>query len=589
MKELLRDVLTQTLKSMEEQYEVDLSAIKIEVKENKEKDFGDFSTNLALILSKKLSEHPKKIAENLLEEFDNKEFIDRIEIAGPGFINFFLSQTSRTEILKTINKEKDKFGFSQKKEAESDKILIEYVSSNPTGPLHVGHGRGAAFGSVLSSILRATGNYVDEEYYVNDQGRQIEILSLSVWLRYLMIFNQISIFPNNCYQGTYIEELAEELERDYGTKFSITREIEDQISQMLQLDMKEEALDGLIYQSKETLNKSFDEIKSFVLNRILKNIEGDLKDFGVKHNSWFKESTMFRADKDKTPLINKALDSLEAKKQLYEKDGALWFKSTGFGDEKDRVVKRENGATTYFASDIAYHANKYDRGYSKIINIWGADHHGYLPRVKAAMSALDEDTDRFEVVFIQFANLIRSGKKLSMSTRAGEFISLSELIEEVTSEAARFFYINRKGNQHLDFDLDLAKEQSKDNPLYYIQYAHARICSVFEKLEENKKSYKESIAMRSLDQLNSEQEIEIQKLLSQFPEVVIRSAANYEPHLICYYLRNLAGTFHSYYNNEKILVDEENKLQARLFLISAVRQVVFNGLTILGISAPETM
>jgi arginyl-tRNA synthetase len=404
-----------------------------------------------------------------------------------------------------------------------------------------------------------------------------------------MIFNQINLFPNNCYQGTYIEELAEELERDYGEKFSITKEIENQISQMLQLDMEEEALDGLISQSKEALNESFDEIKSFALNRILKNIEGDLKDFGVKHNSWFKESTLFRADKDKTPLIYKALDSLQAKKQLYEKDGALWFRSTDFGDEKDRVVKRENGATTYFASDIAYHANKYDRGYSKIINIWGADHHGYLPRVKAAMSALDEDTDKFEVVFIQFANLIRNGKKLSMSTRAGEFISLSELIEEVTSEAARFFYINRKGNQHLDFDLDLAKEQSKDNPLYYIQYAHARICSVFDKLEENKKSYKESIAIDSLDQLNSEQEIEIQKLLSQFPEVVIRSAANYEPHLICYYLRNLAGTFHSYYNNEKILVEKESTLQARLFLISAVRQVVFNGLTILGISAPKTM
>ena len=589
MKELLRDALTDSLKSLKEQYDVDLSTIKIEVKENKEKDFGDFSTNLALVLSKKLSEQPKKIAEILLGELDKKEFIARIDIAGPGFINFFLSQTSRTEILKTVNKEKNKFGFSQKKEFESDKILIEYVSSNPTGPLHVGHGRGAVFGSVLSSILRATGNQVDEEYYVNDQGRQIEILSLSVWLKYLMIFNQINLFPNNCYQGTYIEELAEELERDYGEKFSITKEIENQISQMLQLDMEEEALDGLISQSKEALNESFDEIKSFALNRILKNIEGDLKDFGVKHNSWFKESTLFRADKDKTPLIYKALDSLQAKKQLYEKDGALWFRSTDFGDEKDRVVKRENGATTYFASDIAYHANKYDRGYSKIINIWGADHHGYLPRVKAAMSALDEDTDKFEVVFIQFANLIRNGKKLSMSTRAGEFISLSELIEEVTSEAARFFYINRKGNQHLDFDLDLAKEQSKDNPLYYIQYAHARICSVFDKLEENKKSYKESIAIDSLDQLNSEQEIEIQKLLSQFPEVVIRSAANYEPHLICYYLRNLAGTFHSYYNNEKILVEKESTLQARLFLISAVRQVVFNGLTILGISAPKTM
>jgi len=589
MKEELKKSLNQALKSLEKEQNVILSKTKIEIKENKEKEFGDFSSNLALMLSRELSKPPKDIAEMLLKELGEKDFIDRMEIAGPGFINFFLSHASRTEILKIINKEKNKFGFSTKKKAEKDSVLIEYVSSNPTGPLHVGHGRGAAFGSVLASILKATGHKVDEEYYVNDQGRQTEILSLSVWLRYLEIFNQVSLFPNNCYQGAYIESLAKELQKDKDKKFCFDKELEKEISQLLSLDLTEEELDNLIAKSKELLKKGFKEITTFALENILQNIERDLKAFGVEHNKWFKESSMFSTSRTNGSLIGEALDSLKSKKKLYEKDGALWFQSTDFGDEKDRVVKRENGATTYFASDIAYHANKFNRGYSKIINVWGADHHGYLPRVRAAMSALGEDTDKFEVIFIQFANLIRGGKKLSMSTRAGEFISLNELIEEVTSEAARFFFINRKGNQHLDFDLDLAKEESKDNPLYYIQYAHARICSVFDKLKENKKSYKESVALEALDQLNSDQEVEIQQLLSQFPDVINRSAENYEPHLICYYLRNLAGTFHSYYNNERILVEEENTLQAKLFLISAVKQVLFNGLKILSISAPESM
>jgi len=589
MKEELKKSLHQALKSLGKEHNINLSETKIEVKENKEKKFGDFSSNLALTLSKILSKPSRDIAEMLLNELGEKDFIDRMEIAGPGFINFFLSHASRTEILKTINKEKEKFGFSTKKKAEKESVLIEYVSSNPTGPLHVGHGRGAAFGSVLASMLKAIGHQVDEEYYVNDQGRQTEILSLSVWLRYLEIFNQVSLFPNNCYQGAYIESLAKDLKKNKDKKYCIENKIGKEVSQLLSLDLTEEELDSLIAKSKKVLKKGFEEIKTFALESILQNIEGDLKAFGVEHNKWFKESSMFRSSKTSVSLISEALDSLESKKRVYEKDGALWFKSTDFGDEKDRVVKRENGATTYFASDIAYHANKFDRGYSKIINVWGADHHGYLPRVRAAMSALGEDTDKFEVIFIQFANLVRGGKKLSMSTRAGEFISLNELIEEVTSEAARFFFINRKGNQHLDFDLDLAKEESKDNPLYYIQYAHARICSVFDKLKENKKSYKESIALESLDQLESDQEVEIQQLLSQFPDVVNRSAENYEPHLLCYYLRNLAGAFHSYYNNERILVEEENTLQAKLFLISAVRQVLFNGLKILSISAPESM
>ena len=585
MKEELIEALAKSLKGLEKRYQTDLSSLKIDLTKNKNKDFGDYSSNLALIASKNLSEDPKKIAEILLEELVKQDFIHRINIAGPGFINFFLSPASRTEILRAINEEKDGFGFKKSKNFKREKILIEYVSSNPTGPLHVGHGRGAAFGSALSKILTAAGHEVDEEYYVNDQGRQMDILALSLWFRYLQKFNERIIFPNQCYKGNYIKLLAKALEDDFKPSKAEEKELLDSLS----LDLEEEDLDKLIIKSKEVLKEGFETIKSFALNNILKTIKDDLKDFGVTPNKWFKESSMFANSKNGTSQVEEAISVLNENNYIYKKDGALWFRSTDFDDEKDRVVKRDNGLTTYFASDIAYHANKYKRGYTKIINIWGADHHGYLPRVRAAMAALGEDTNKFEVIFIQFANLIRGGKKVSMSTRGGEFISLNELIEEVTSEAARFFYINRKGNQHLDFDLDLAKEESKDNPLYYVQYAHARICSVFEKLKESGGSYKESIAVKSFESLKGEKEAEIQGLLSQFPEVITRSAKNFEPHLVCYYLRHLAGVFHSYYNSEKILVEEESELQAKLFMLSAVRQVIFNGLNLLSISAPKSM
>lgn len=589
MKELLKEALIQNLKSLGDKYGSELPDELVEIKENTDKEFGDFSTNLALVLSKKLSEKPNKLAEIIIKGLGKNDFIDHIEVAGPGFINFFLSQSSRTLILERINKQKDEFGICKNKNSSEEKVLIEYVSSNPTGPLHVGHGRGAAFGSVLANILRSTGHVVDEEYYINDQGRQMEILCLSVWLRYLEIFDLINVFPDNCYKGEYISLLAKELKEKNDKKFATKTDSSLDFTQNLSTELSEEELDNLILKSKEFLSKEFDEIKSFSLSKILGSIEVDLKNFGVEHTHWFKESSMFLNSKGRDSEIDQALKSLEKNNQLYERDGATWFRSKEFGDEKDRVVKRENGATTYFASDIAYHANKFNRKYSKIINIWGADHHGYLPRVRGAMSALGEDVKIFEVVFIQFANLLRGGKKLSMSTRSGEFITLNELIDEVSSEAARFFYINRKGNQHLEFDLDLAKEESKDNPLYYIQYAHARICSVFSKLSDANLSYNEQVALESLNKLNSDHEVEIQQLLSQFPEVIKRSAENYEPHLICYYLRNLAGSFHSYYNKEKILVEHEELLQARLFLITAIRQVIFNGLKILGISAPETM
>ena len=588
MKEKLKEILIESIKSLEKSKKMDFSDIRIDIKENKEKAFGDYSTSLSLAISSKTNDDPKEIAKKIAIDFNDLDFIERVEIAGPGFINFFLSQNSRTEILKEINDLKSRFGAKEAGSPSCKRILIEYVSSNPTGPLHVGHGRGAAFGSALSSLLREVGHEVEEEYYVNDQGRQMDILSVSVWLRYLKLFEKDIVFPNNCYKGSYVNNLAEELKKKKSEEYKPKEGIKA-IKTKLISDMTDEQLDSLIFEIKQLLEENFDAIKTFALSAILKGIKKDLKDFGVVHNLWFKESTLFEPGENDQSSIENAVNSLEEKKYLYKENGALWFKSTDFGDEKDRVVKRENGHTTYFTSDIAYHSNKYDRGYDLIINIWGADHHGYLPRVNSAMAALGEDIEKFKVVFIQFANLFRGGRKISMSTREGEFISLKELIKEVSSEAARFFYLNRKGNQHLDFDLDLAKKETKDNPLYYIQYAHARICSVFSKLQKEKRQYNESVGKDFVSLLNSEKEIQIIQLLSQYSEMLNRSANNFEPHLLCYYLQELAAGFHSYYNEQKILVSNEEELQARLFFLSAIKQVIFNGLKVLGIKAPVSM
>ena len=590
MKKKLIDLLTLALSSLAQESRKDPSNIKIEIKENTDRKFGDYSTNLAMIASKIFSEDPNKLAKELIQRLPKNNVIKKIDVAGPGFINFYLEQISRTEILKTINSQKNLFGFNQTKGKIKKRILIEYVSSNPTGPLHVGHGRGAVYGSVLSSILKACGYEVDEEYYINDQGRQMDILALSVWVRYIQNFDKNILFPNKCYRGEYVKLLAERLKNKKEGVLLPSETVKEELSKMLNNEIKEEKeLDFLIKIVKEKLQDTFEEIKVYSLKSILKTIKKDLKAFGVEHNLWFKESSMFNSSEDEISQIEEAILTLEKKKFIYEKEGALWFRSTDFKDEKDRVVKRENGETTYFASDIAYHSDKFKRGYNKIINIWGADHHGYLPRVKAALSAMGEDVTKFEVVFIQFAKLVRGKKKVSMSTREGEFTSLGELIEEVSPEAARFFYINRKGNQHLNFDLDLAKEESKDNPLYYVQYAHARICSIFKKANKENRSYDKALALKSLNCLERKQEAEVLQALKQFPDVINKAKDNYEPHLICYYLRDLAHTFHSYYSHEKILVEDEKELQAKLFMLSAVKQVIFNGLNLLGISSPESM
>ena len=585
MKNDLIRILKTVLKQIGEENGIDFSNKKVSIQENKEKSHGDYASNLAMVIAKDLSQTPREVAEKICSLLPSEEWIEKVNIAGPGFINFYLKKDTHNEILLLIEESGRDFGRNNS--GNGERVLIEYVSSNPTGPLHVGHGRGAAFGSVLSELLRCAGYKVDEEYYVNDHGRQMNILTISIWLRYLHQNGQELKFSKKGYQGVYVEQLAKKLAGEKGTKYNL-KENESDLLELLEAQETEEDLDRLIGWGKLFLKENFEEIREFSLREIMSSIKEDLKLFGVNHNLWFNESSMY-SNKIALPDIDKSIKLLSESGFLYEKEEALWFKSTEFGDDKDRVVKRANSDNTYFASDISYHLDKYDRGYDRIINVWGADHHGYLPRVSAAMEALGKSRDKLEVVFIQFANLLRNGEKVSMSTRGGEFIPLIELIEEVSSEAARFFYINRKADQHLDFDLDLAKSQTKDNPLYYIQYAHARICGVFETLKKEGMKLNQELGLDNLNLLNLDKEIEIQKMLLQYPEVISRAAKNSEPHLICYYLKDLSGLFHSYYNSERFLVDDEKLMNSRLFLLKGTKQVIANGLEILGIGAPESM
>ena len=585
MKNDLIRILKTVLKEIGKENGIDFSNKKVSIQESKEKAHGDYASNLAMVIAKDLSKSPREVAEKITSLLPPAKWIERVNIAGPGFINFYLKKDTHNEILLRIDEGGKSFGTNNS--GNGERVLIEYVSSNPTGPLHVGHGRGAAFGSVLSQLLRIVGYKVDEEYYVNDQGRQMNILTISTWLRYLQQNGQELEFSKKGYQGEYVEQLAKELLKEERTKYNL-KENESDLLELLETQETEEDLDKLIKWGKLFLQENFEEIKEFSLRAIMSSIKEDLKLFGVNHNLWFNESSMY-FNKVGLPDIDKSIKLLDESGFLYEKEEALWFKSTEFGDDKDRVVKRANGDNTYFASDISYHLDKYDRGYNRIINVWGADHHGYLPRVSAAMEALGKNQDMLEVVFIQFANLLRNGEKVSMSTRGGEFITLMELIEEVSSEAARFFYINRKADQHLDFDLDLAKSQTKDNPLYYIQYAHARICGVFETLKKEGRKLNQDLGLDNLDLLNLDKEIEIQKMLLQYPEVISRAAEHSEPHLICYYLKDLSGLFHSYYNSERFLVDNDKLMNSRLFLLKGTKQVISNGLEILGIDAPQSM
>ena len=580
MKDNIKKTLSQILEDLYSQIEPEVKNLKISIQDNKEKEHGDLATNIAMVLAKPLKKNPKEIAEEIKQNFVLDEKIIKIEVAGPGFLNFFLSKDSHGEILEQIQKENKDFGKSGSKQS---KVLIEYVSSNPTGPLHVGHGRGAVFGSVLSSLLEEAGFEVDQEYYVNDFGRQMNILATSAWIRYCQLFSSEIKMMQQGYQGDYLIPIAKKLKDE---KSDSLFKIEESLIQKLNSeDQDDEFTDQLVESLRVILKEEFQYIREFALSEILHLIKADLEQCGVHHNAWFSESSLYGNDGSTDSKVDVSIEELKSRGFIYEEGGAIWFKSSSLGDDKDRVLRRGNGEYTYFASDVAYHLDKYDRGYDRVINVWGSDHHGYLPRVRAAMDACDRDINKLEVIFIQFANLVKGGKKVSMSTRSGDFITLNELMNEVTTEAARFFYINRKADQHLEFDLDLAKEQSKDNPLYYIQYAHARICSVLRKAENEFEDF-DSV---ELALLGSEKEIEILKLLRQYPQLIERSAKAGEPHLLCYFLRDLSGVFHSYYNSEKFLIEDKELMTSRLFLLKGVKQVIANGLRVLGIKAPEEM
>ena len=580
MKDNIKKTLSEILEDLYSKVEPEIKNLKISIQDNKEKEHGDLATNIAMVLAKPLKKNPKEIAEEIKQNFVLDEKIIKIEVAGPGFLNFFLSKDSYGEILEQIQKENKDFGKSDSKQS---KVLIEYVSSNPTGPLHVGHGRGAVFGSVLSSLLEEAGFEVDQEYYVNDFGRQMNILAASVWIRYCQLFSSEIKMMQQGYQGDYLLPVAKKLKDEKSD--SLFKIEESLIEKLNSEDQDDEFTDQLVESLRVILKEEFQYIREFALSEILHLIKADLEQCGVHHNAWFSESSLYGNDGSTESKVDGSIEELKSRGFIYEEGGAIWFKSSSLGDDKDRVLKRGNGEYTYFASDVAYHLDKYDRGYDRVINVWGSDHHGYLPRVRAAMDACDRDINKLEVIFIQFANLVKAGKKVSMSTRSGDFITLNELMNEVTTEAARFFYINRKADQHLEFDLDLAKEQSKDNPLYYIQYAHARICSVLRKAENEFEDF-DSV---DLALLGSEKEIEILKLLRQYPQLIERSAKAGEPHLLCYFLRDLSGVFHSYYNSEKFLIEDKELMTSRLFLLKGVKQVIANGLTVLGIKAPEEM
>jgi arginyl-tRNA synthetase len=558
----------------------------LQITRTKDAAHGDFTCNIAMILAKQAGKPPREIAQAIIDVLDENDTIEKIEIAGPGFINFFLAQESTLNVIKNILTGGYRFGESNV--ANQQKVQIEFVSANPTGPLHVGHGRGAAYGATLASLMRAVGFDVDCEYYVNDAGRQMNILATSIWLRYLQE-NGINIaFPSNGYKSEeYIFYIARDLKQQHGNAFV---QLTDAVMQGIPADEpdggnKEEHIDALIERARTLLGKNnYNTIFQAGLNSIVADIREDLEEFGVHYESWYSEQSL--ADRD---LINKAVKQLQDAGHVYEQRGALWFRSTSFGDEKDRVVVRDNGEGTYFASDIAYHLDKFARGYDRVINIWGADHHGYVPRVKAALTAMGKDEDKLDILLVQFANLYRNGERVQMSTRSGSFVTLRELREEVGADAARFFYVMRKCEQHMDFDLDLAKSQSNDNPVYYIQYAHARICSVIALLSDKQFKHDIENGQLHLNLLTEKHETELISKLDAYADIVHKAAFNAEPHLLVHYLRELATLLHSYYNAHPFIIDEINLRDARFNLISATKQILHNGLILLGVSAPTKM
>ncbi len=526
---------------------------EIEIEVPKAESHGDFSTNISMVMASIQKMPPRKIAEAIIKNINDPDgILDKTEIAGPGFINFFLNKHSWLPVLRKIHEQDALYGASDI--GKGKKIQVEFVSANPTGPLHVGHGRGAAVGDSIANILLFCGYNVEKEYYINDSGRQINTLGRSVFLRYKELFEADLQFPKDCYQGDYVRDLAGKV--------------------------KDDKEDKLLSMSKE---EAISYCARFAADNILSEIKEDLVSFGVVFDRWYSEQGLYDSGK-----VDRAINDFRNRKIIFEDDGALWFRTKDFGDEKNRVVVRNNGLTTYFASDIAYHQDKFDRGFERVIDVWGADHHGYIPRVSAAIEALGHTRDKFDVILIQLVNLLREGEPVAMSTRAGEFVTLRDVINEVGSDAARFIFLTRHYESALDFDLELAKKKTNDNPVYYVQYVHARISSIVRKAQERGIS---EIVWNdgAISRLTEPEEIQLIKIMARYPEIVRCSAEYMEPHRITYFLMKLASAFHAYYNKHRVLTDDAELTLGRLYLVIAVKKIIRNGLSLLGVSAPEKM
>ena len=526
---------------------------EVEIDEPKQEAHGDFSTNFAMISASLQKMAPRKIAETINAHLDDTyDLLEKTEIAGPGFINFYIKPSAWHPVLRDIHDTDERYGASDF--GRNKKVQVEFVSANPTGPLHVGHGRGAAVGDSVANILSFSGFDVQREYYINDSGRQILTLGRSVYLRYLELSGETVTFPEECYQGGYISDLAALLKQEEG-------------GNLLGRDESDAIMD----------------CARFAAERIMSGIRDDLKNFGVEFDQWFSEQSLYDSGR-----VESDIETLRTAGKVYQNDGALWFCTSDYGDEKDRVVVRSNGQTTYFASDIAYHREKFERGFDRVIDVWGADHHGYIARMKAAVEASGYDRDRFDVILVKLVNLLRGGEPVAMSTRAGEFVTLKEVVDEVGCDAARFIFLTRHYESPLDFDLELAKQKTNDNPVYYVQYVHARISSIIRKAADiglGDIRWEKS----EIDMLIQPEEIQLIKALARYPEAVQNSAATMAPHRITYYLMNLASAFHTYYNKHRVLHDDPALGGARLYLVEAVRKVIRNGLSLLGVSAPEKM
>ncbi len=586
MKQKLESLLRQAINLLQEQGELAGNIVpEIIIERTRDPRHGDFASNLALILAKPAATNPRQLAEQIVKALPSDRAVERCEIAGPGFINFFINPQAQYQVIRTIHEQGK--GFGRTEIGKGLRVQVEFVSANPTGPLHVGHGRGAAYGSVVADLLEAVGYQVHREYYVNDAGRQMDILATSIWLRYLEECGEVLPFPVNGYHGDYIREIARDIyksvENDYRRPADLVTE--DISADESEGGDKEAHIDALIERAKTLLGSSqYRDLFQIGLNTILQEIKEDLAEFGIEYQEWFSERQLMDDGS-----VSEALKRLGEAGHLYQKDGATWFASSLLGDEKDRVVVRENGQTTYFASDIAYHMNKLDRGFDKLINVWGADHHGYIARVKAAIRALGGDASKLDILLVQFAVLYRGDEKVQMSTRSGQFVSLRQLREEVGRDAARFFYVMRRSEQHMDFDLKLASSKTNENPVFYVQYAHARVCSVLRQLDEKGWERDLLLGMENLHRLTENHEVDLVATLSRYPEVLEMAATQYEPHKLIQYLRDLANEFHTYYNAHTFLVEDAALRNARLNLVCAVKQVIANGMELLKVNTPESM